>query len=244
MRDVIKSYKYDVSTESLLSAEEELKLAINIRKMGLEFVSYVLSVPYVINSLKDLSGVHDKKDQNENNAIKLLLAAADYLENGKNIPNDLVIGIFNATCETSVGRYWLRDFQLNLYQESIDNHKLKTYNDIVTKKYLDLSTEKNKLASANLRLVISVAKRYTLASKWLSFEDLIQEGNIGLMRAVDKFNPDLGNRFTTYAILWIKQSIRRALSDKDKAIRLPVHIFENIFKLNNKLIIIINKINI
>lgn len=87
---------------------------------------------------------------------------------------------------------------------------------------------KSVLIESNLRLVISIAKRY--AGHGLSLEDLIQEGNLGLIKAVDKFNPSLNYKLSTYATWWIKQSITRAIADHARTIRLPVHMVETIHK--------------
>ena len=83
-----------------------------------------------------------------------------------------------------------------------------------------------RLSEANLRLVVSVAKRY--AGRGLPFLDLIQEGNLGLMKAAEKFEPDRGFKFSTYATWWIRQSITRAIADQGRTIRIPVHLVEHI----------------
>jgi len=121
---------------------------------------------------------------------------------------------------------------LGRYLRQISRGRLLTHEeeiDLGRKAREGDETARSKLIEKNLRLVIPVAKKYR--GKGLPFGDLIQEGNIGLMRAADKFDPEKGFRFSTYATWWIRQAIQRAVADKGRTIRVPVHMGEKIRKM-------------
>jgi RNA polymerase sigma factor (sigma-70 family) len=133
------------------------------------------------------------------------------------------------------GREWPLDDMLTFYKKlasyAREHHDAKAKAAFTTardhKKHVDHA--RDALILANLRLVVHIAKKYL--NHGISFMDLIQEGNIGLMKAVEKFEYERGNKFSTYAYWWIKQAIERAIADKARIIRIPVHVNEKIKKI-------------
>jgi RNA polymerase primary sigma factor len=131
--------------------------------------------------------------------------------------------------EEEIANYKQRLENLNKKYEINPEDLFKTCADIAEgQRLIDLS--KNDLVESNLRLVVSIAKKYI--NRGLQFSDLIQEGNIGLMKAVEKFEYQRGYKFSTYATWWIRQAITRAIADQARTIRIPVHMIETIHKIN------------
>ena len=128
----------------------------------------------------------------------------------------------------------IREVQARLARREVANRitiaELKDINRAMSIGEAKARRAKKEMVEANLRLVISIAKKYT--NRGLQFLDLIQEGNIGLMKAVDKFEYRRGYKFSTYATWWIRQAITRSIADKARTIRIPVHMIETINKLN------------
>jgi len=137
--------------------------------------------------------------------------------------------------EILLGRQVQRLMEIKEQKEAlnVDNVGLSEASDIPLKQLKREIREgekaKDKMVTANLRLVVSVAKKYTKRN--MELLDIIQEGTIGLVRGVEKFDPGRGYKFSTYAYWWIRQGITRAIAEKSRAIRLPIHVTENLNKL-------------
>ena len=145
---------------------------------------------------------------------------------------DLIMSVEEPKTEESASTVNADD-SVKIYLQQIGKIPLLTAEEElhVAKEIKDNNSEsaKETLINANLRLVVSIAKKYI--GRGLSFLDLIQEGNMGLMKAAEKFDYEKGYKFSTYATWWIQQSITRAIADKSRIIRLPVHMIETLSKI-------------
>jgi RNA polymerase primary sigma factor len=173
--------------------------------------------PFIEEDIDLLEDLYDKFD-NANIAVKREASLFDLGDDDSDVFRRSSTASFDSVQQylKEIGKYDLIDAQME--------------KDLAKRIAAGDDEAKNILARANLRLVVSIAKRYASRSSNLTLLDLIQEGNIGLFKAVDKFDWKRGFKFSTYATWWIRQAITRALADQSRTIRIPVHMVETISK--------------
>ena len=189
----------------------------------------VLTYKEVMDALSDLDMDSDQIEKLYDRFESLNI---DVVEEEIDVPENINDEIAEIENDTSLGEGISIDDPVRMYLKEIGKVPLLSAQDEIelAKRMADGDQEaKQKLAEANLRLVVSVAKRYV--GRGMLFLDLIQEGNLGLIRAVEKFDYTKGFKFSTYATWWIRQAITRAIADQARTIRIPVHMVETINKL-------------
>ncbi len=185
------------------------------------------------SSLKGLDLDSDSLDDLYNSLMEANIQVVTDEELAGEGTDDADGGIEDILKDSTLAKELTINDPVRMYLKEIGKISLLTLEEemALSKKIVEGDEEaKNKLAESNLRLVVSIAKRYV--GRGMLFLDLIQEGNIGLMKAVEKFDAEKGYKFSTYATWWIRQAITRAIADQARTIRVPVHMVETINRLS------------
>jgi RNA polymerase primary sigma factor len=242
--DLVQAYFYSMGDISILKKDEETELAKRLEEGKKIIKDIVIALPLYKRTEASLNGEEDELSPEEERAEVALIKTVEILENLmgeiesadkkiakygslkelKKVINEKKKKNINAKKLQVLSKEVEKAYKKVEAEVGVKVDVLKGMWDRVLKAKTLISTSKNELITRNLRLVVNIAKNYV--SRGLPLLDLIQEGNIGLMKAVDKFKYEKGFKFSTYATWWIRQAITRALIDQTKTIRVPVHMME------------------
>src|SRR5205085_168025 len=219
--DPVRMYLTQMGSIPLLTRQQEISLAKKIEVTRKRFRRKVLECDYALSNVVDtLRRVHTG-DLPFDRTVKVSLT--------ENLEKDKILQRMPHNLKTLERLLSGKEDRANLEKELRelmmitleDPPSLRKRVEIIKKRFTEYEQAKRELSGGNLRLVVSIAKKYR--NRGLSFLDVIQEGNTGLMRAVDKYEYRRGYKFSTYATWWIRQAITRAIADQARTIRIPVH---------------------
>jgi len=207
--DTIRSYLKDIGKTPLLTEDEERELAKKIKEKRDELTWLAIEAANIIKNNRKLLSLYKRKgepyqDLNDLKSLEQVREMVDFLEQEKE--------------------------KISKIPPDNDTKRITQILKRIERIKPEYEASRKKMIEANLRLVVSFAKKYT--GRGVSFSDLIQEGNIGLSRAVDKFDYKRKRRFSTYASWWIRQALSRAIANQSRTIRLPAHIAQLLKKLS------------
>ncbi len=249
-------YLNEIGKVPLLTREQELGLTRSIRARAEELRRLVLRTPAAMRQVRDWQGLLELGEMGPKELLprgrktsaqlagmrrRMREAARSAADPEKALARLESLGLDERRVERLVLRIQKAADELRRSRSPSRRRRLARQLGLTERRLLALDErisalldadleDKVRLVQANLRLVVSIAKRY--AAKHLEFSDLVQEGSLGLMRAADKFDYSKGFRFSTYATWWIRQAITRAISDKERTVRVPVHVLDRAAKIN------------
>src|SRR5580704_2033622 len=219
--DNIDRYFSEIKVISLLSGREGEVIAFRrLEQAEKLLISHILSIKSIRDSVLDLQILIENEKNVNDVHIKVI---NDYVNDNPIDKHDFL----RAIRFTDAGRLWLEK-NIHICSNNL-NPRWKPKFTRLRQKQLKY---RSAFVSANLRLVVSLAKKHMRPWMTLTLNDLIQEGNLGLMKAVERFDIDKGYRFATYANWWIRHHIQRAIAEKDSLIHIPVHVTEAIAKVS------------
>ncbi|MEW6162531.1 MAG: sigma-70 family RNA polymerase sigma factor [Nitrospirota bacterium] len=244
VEDLVQAYFYSMGNISILKREEETELAKRIEE-GKKIIKEIVSTLPLYKKIE--TSLNEKEEElgpEEERAEVALIKSVEILENLmreieiadkkiakygslkelRKVINERKKKNINAKNLQTLAKEVEKTYKKVESEVGVKVNDLKAMWDRILKAKTLIETAKNELITRNLRLVVNIAKNYV--GRGLPLLDLIQEGNIGLMKAVDKFKYEKGFKFSTYATWWIRQAITRALIDQTKTIRVPVHMME------------------
>lgn len=244
--DIIQTYFYSLGNISILKRDEEIELAKGLEE-GKEIIREMVTALPLYKEIEanlaeeDTEGLSNSEEDKTDEAIEMSLRLLDNLmikieltdkkvarygtlKNLKKLINGKKKRDINPIQLNALAKEVQNEYKQVESEVGIKIEELKAKWDRITKAGTLVSEAKDELITRNLRLVINIAKHHI--GRGLTLLDLIQEGNIGLMRAIDKFDYKRGFKFSTYATWWIRQAVTRAIMDQTKTIRVPVHMME------------------